>query len=62
MADNKKKSGKTDNERINLSEDYEIQYWSDKFGVKSEKLKKAVKKVGDRAIDVENFLRSESGR
>jgi hypothetical protein len=31
--------------RINLSKDYEVQYWSEKFGVTPEQLRDAVHKV-----------------
>jgi hypothetical protein len=54
--DNKTKTGTPDRDRINLSEDYEVQYWADKFGVTAEQLTKAVKKVGDAAKNVEEFL------
>lgn len=43
MADNKTKIGKPDRDRISLSEDYEVQGWSKKFGISPEELKKAVK-------------------
>lgn len=59
MAGKKKDTGKPDRDRINLSEDYEVQYWSAKFDVSSEKLKKAVKEVGDNAKKVEQFLKKK---
>jgi len=59
MADKKKDTGKTDGDRINLSEDYEVQYWSAKFDVSAEKLKKAVKEVGDNSKRVEKFLKKK---
>ena len=57
MADNKTKIGKPDRNRISLSEDYEVQDWSKKFGVSTEELKKAVKQVGSNAKDVEAYLK-----
>jgi Protein of unknown function (DUF3606) len=57
MTDNKKNTGKPDRDRISLSEDYEVQDWSKKFGVSAEELKKAVKQVGSMAKDVEAFLK-----
>jgi hypothetical protein len=33
MCDDTKKRGEQDRRRINTSEDYEIRYWSKKFGV-----------------------------
>lgn len=44
-------------DRISLSEDYEVQDWSKKFGVTTEQLKKAVKQVGSNAKDVEAYLK-----
>ena len=65
MTDNKKNTGKPDRDRISLSEDYEVQDWSKKFGVSAEELKKAVKQVGSMAKDVEAYLqkgKSGSGK
>jgi uncharacterized protein DUF3606 len=46
MSDDPKKKGQHDRSRINPSEDYEVRYWSKKFGVSPDELKAAVKKVG----------------
>ena len=62
MADNKKEIGKADRDRISLSEDYEVQDWSKKFNVTPEKLKRAVKEVGNNAKDVEKFLSRKSSK
>jgi hypothetical protein len=32
MADDKKKVGRQDRDRINVNQDYELQRWSKKFG------------------------------
>jgi hypothetical protein len=56
MADNKEDRGPADRSRININEDYEVQYWTDKFGVTPDELKKAVEKVGPMAADVKNEL------
>jgi predicted DNA-binding protein YlxM (UPF0122 family) len=50
-------NGKPDRDRINTSEDYEVQYWSEKFGVSKQALKDAVKKAGPMAKDVEKVLK-----
>lgn len=57
MADDKSKSGGQDRKRINLSEDYEVQDWSKKFGVTTDQLRAAVKAVGDQADAVEKHLK-----
>jgi len=49
MADDKKKVGRQDRDRINVHEDYELRDWSKRLGVTKEELKKAVQKVGDSA-------------
>ena len=57
MADNKSMTAPQDAQRVNVHEDYEVQYWSKKFGVSPDKLKEAVGKVGVMAKDVEHHLR-----
>jgi hypothetical protein len=58
MSDDKSKRGPQDRSRISLGEDYELRYWSEKFGVSAERLKAAVKKVGNSAEAVEKELRA----
>lgn len=55
--DNKTNTGNPDRERINVNEDYELQYWSEKFGVSKEELKAAVNAVGTSAKEVEAHLK-----
>ncbi len=47
-----------DRSRVNTSEDYEVRYWSQKFGVSPEQLKAAVRKVGNSAKAVEKELKA----
>jgi hypothetical protein len=56
MSDDKGNRGPQDRLRINLQEDYELRYWTEKFGVTAEELKTAVKKVGVMAANVEQEL------
>ena len=44
-------------DRVNVHEDYEVQYWCGKFGCTPDQLKVAVKKVGVIAKDVEAELK-----
>lgn len=39
-------------------ENYELEYWCNKFGVSKEKLKQAIAKVGVSVDDVEGYLRT----
>ena len=43
--------------RIALGEDYEVDYWSNKFGVSRDQLEQAVKVVGNSADAVERHLK-----
>jgi hypothetical protein len=58
MADDPSKRGPRDRSRIDTHEDYEVRYWSEKFGVSPEQLKAAVKKVGNSAEAVERELKA----
>jgi len=58
MADDKTLRGPQDASRIALGEDYEVDYWTGKFGVTRERLQAAVKAVGNSAAAVEAHLRS----
>ena len=56
MGDDKTLKGPQDRSRISLSEDYEVRYWCEKFGVTEKQLVAAVTKVGNSAKAVENEL------
>jgi Protein of unknown function (DUF3606) len=44
-------------QRVNVHRDYELRYWSEKFGVTRDAVEAAAKKVGTRAEDVAHELR-----
>jgi hypothetical protein len=46
MADDLKNRGAQDRSRININEAWEIQHWTQKWGVTRDQLIAAVKKVG----------------
>jgi len=58
MSDDRSKKGMQDRTRINTSENYELRYWSEKFGVSQERLKQAVQKVGNSVSAVEKELKA----
>lgn len=62
MSDDKSKSGGQDRTRIILSEDYEVQDWSKKFGVTPQELRAAVAAVGNQAAAVEAHLKGDKRR
>mgnify|MGYP001600914043 CR=1 FL=1 len=55
MTDNKSKTA-ADRKRIDVSVDYEGRYWSEKFGVSADELKRTVERVGPMADDVARAL------
>lgn len=57
MADNLNKTGRPDDIRINIHEDYEVRYWSHQFRVPPEAIKQAVHSVGPMVQDVKRHLR-----
>lgn len=56
MSDDKSNRGAPDRDRIDVNEEYELQYWSEKFGVSRDQLKQAVAKVGPMAKEVQRQL------
>ena len=56
MTDDKKKTGFPDRDRINVNEDYEVQYWTKTLGVTAAQLREAVKAVGPTSAAVREHL------
>ena len=59
MADDVTKSGGQDRKRINLSQDFEVRDWAQKFGISEDELRKAVGAVGADASKVEAHLKGK---
>lgn len=57
MADDKTLRSPQDRSRIALGEDYEVRYWTAKFGVSQEQLQEAVNAVGNGADAVEAYFK-----
>jgi Protein of unknown function (DUF3606) len=57
MADDKSKKGPQDRDRISITEEYEVRYWSKKFGVTPDQLRATVRKVGNTVATVERELK-----
>lgn len=57
MMDDKIRRGAQDRRRINIGEDYELRYWSQKFNITPARLKDIVAKVGDSVSTIEAELR-----
>ena len=61
MPDNPNIRGDGDRQRINVDQEHEVRYWSQKLGVTAEELRTAVKDVGPMAAAVEQRLRGRTG-
>jgi hypothetical protein len=57
MSDDTSKRGPADRQRVNVNEDYEVRYWTEKWQVSEERLRQAVAAAGVMADDVEAWLR-----
>jgi hypothetical protein len=58
MDDDLESRGPADRDRINMNEDWEVRYWTGKFGVTREQLADAVRAVGSMSADVERHLQN----
>jgi hypothetical protein len=58
MSDNTSNTGSPDRDRISTSEDYELRYWSEKFGISQQELIDAVRASGSSSPEkVEAYLK-----
>ena len=55
--DNLKDRGPQDRNRISLSEDWEVKWWTESLGVSVSQLKEIVAKVGNSAAKVKEYLK-----
>jgi len=56
MADDRTEVGPRDGQRVNVHEDYEVRYWTERWGVGADELKAAVARVGPMKADVAGAL------
>lgn len=57
MTDNTKLRGEPDRSLISMSEPYEVEYWTKRFGCTKQRLQQAVNAVGNSAAKVEAWLK-----
>jgi hypothetical protein len=57
MADDLENRGPQDRSKVNLGEDYEIQYWTKRFGVSEAQLRQAVERAGSSVEAVQKALK-----
>lgn len=60
MADDTSIRSGQDRSRINVSQEHELRYWTQKLGVSAEELKAAVEAVGPSADRVSDYVKSRS--
>lgn len=58
MSDDKSNRGPQDRSRISLSDDYEVDYWTEALGISRERLEEVVGRVGNSA----DAVRAELGK
>ncbi len=56
MHDNVLEPGPQPNDRINVLEESELEYWTRELGVPRERLAEAIEKVGGRVADVRAYF------
>jgi hypothetical protein len=56
MADDLKNRGPQDRSRISITEDWEIQYWTEELGISAERLRQLVREHGNSADAVRRAL------
>ena len=56
MTDDLEKRGPQDRARVNVREEHELKWWTEKLGVSDEQLRRAVSEVGPSADKVAKFL------
>lgn len=57
MADNLNEIGRQDDALINVNQDHELTYWSERLGVSRDRLREAVARAGPLVKNVERELR-----
>ena len=57
MSDDTRKRGPQDAKQIDMSQEHEVRYWTERFRVSREKLQEAVNAAGPMADAVEKRLR-----
>jgi hypothetical protein len=56
MPDDRTNPGPADRSRINLTQDWEVDYWTKQLGVPLEKLRQAIHAVGTNVDKVREYL------
>jgi len=58
MSDNKSKRDFRDRTEINQNEDYEVQYWTEKWNISRKDLAEAIKETGSTSVKtIEKYIK-----
>jgi len=49
-----------DNARINLDQEHEVEYWSEKLGVSRDELRRAIAQAGPMVTDIKQHLETKA--
>ena len=60
MSDDKNVRAPQDSSRVAMGEEYEVRYWTERFGVSRERLQEAVSAVGNGVERIEEYLRERT--
>ena len=60
MADNTNLRNGQDRKRVNVHQEHEVRWWTQKWGVSREELEKAVQAVGTSVNKVEEYLNKKA--
>jgi hypothetical protein len=60
MADNPNLRSGQDRKRVNVHQEHEVRWWTQKWGVSREELERAVQAVGTSVTKVEAFLNKKA--
>lgn len=56
MSYYKRQNSRQEQKRLNIDEEYELRDWTERYGVSAEKIREAVRMVGDKVSDVVRYL------
>ena len=56
MSYYKRQNPRQEQRRLNIDEEYELMDWAERYGVPPDRIREAVKVVGDRVTDVVRYL------
>lgn len=56
MSYYKRQNHRQEQKRLNIDEEYELMAWTERYGVPADRIREAVKAVGDRVSDVVRYL------